>query len=182
MTYAYTHIYNICSTIDPTSSNLSYILEPRLAHFLTQTIVLGIGTLNDIRRTGCGSNCVVEEKTWYTRFTNPFWRGGSCSYLHQHCDVAICWPALPEGKGANGIAFSGGSFPYSKLLGCRSNWPGTEQSGLLPDICQRRAALYGSRVTSFCFLFAPWGDALEHPRYLLAKGRKPSPLRTGPHV
>lgn len=37
----------------------------------------------------------------------------------------------------NGITFSGGSFPHSKLPGCHSNWPGAEQSGLLPAICQR---------------------------------------------
>lgn len=65
-----------------------------------------------------------------------------------HCDVAHRWP---EGKGTTGIAFSDGSFPQSKLLGCHSNWPGNEQSALLPDICQRYAALYGSRVTSLFF-------------------------------
>lgn len=62
--------------------------------------------------------------------------GGSC--LRLHCDVARCRLALLKGKGPNGITFSGGSFPCSKLLGCYSNWPGAEQSGLLPGICQRR--------------------------------------------
>lgn len=55
------------------------------------------------------------------------------------------------GEGRNGITFSGGSFPHSKLLGCHSNWPGAEQSGLLPAICQRLSRYLFSPPPSFPF-------------------------------
>lgn len=105
-------------------------------------------------------------------------RGGLCVRVWWHCDVARRWPAMAEGIGPNGIAFSGGSFPYSKLLGCHSNWPGIEQSGLLRGICQRCSALCGSRVTSF-FPFFYWGgeDRGHVPGTSPRKGTTPLPGR-----
>lgn len=76
--------------------------------------------------------------------TQPFFRG----------ERGVFAPALWRvGGRRNGITFSGGSFPHSKLPGCHSNWPGAEQSGLLPAICQRISRYLFSPLPSSFFLY-----------------------------
>lgn len=69
-------------------------------------------------------------------------------------------------KTGEGIAFTDGSFPQSKLLGCHSNWPGNEQSALLPDICQQCAAA----LRFSCYLFLSLSLSLFSTLYIYEGG------------
>ena len=95
-----------------------------------------------------------------------------------------------DGGPRNGITFSGGSLPHSKLPGCHSNWPGAEQSGLLPAICQRISrylfpffslpprARGHPRGNSFKGLFFH----LKRPRYIVADSKRSRGALFSPHL